>query len=90
MVVVAEYRSSVEAEMARSILACAGIQSYIEGEYMSTIYPGVIYARLVVAEEEKNSPILKVLKLSDSLMIMLTNKEKSFVNIKLQAALRNV
>ena len=52
MVVVAEYRNSVEAEMARSILACAGIQSYIEGEYMSTIYPGVIYARLVVAEED--------------------------------------
>lgn len=52
MVVVAEYNSSVEAEMARSILACAGIQSYIEGEYMSTIYPGVIHARLVVQEED--------------------------------------
>ena len=48
LVVVAEYNSAVEAEMAKSILACAGICAQIESEYMTTLYPGVIRARLVV------------------------------------------
>lgn len=46
--VVAEYNTEVEAEMAKSILACAGIHAQIENEYMTTLYPGVIRARLVV------------------------------------------
>ena len=48
----AEYATAVEAEMAKSILACAGIQAEIENEYMTTIYPGVIRARLVVPERD--------------------------------------
>ena len=50
LVVVAEYNSAVEAEMAKNILACAGIHAQIENEYMTTLYPGVIRARLVVSE----------------------------------------
>ncbi len=48
LVAVAEYATAVEAEMAKSILACAGIRAEIENEYMTTLYPGVIRARLVV------------------------------------------
>ena len=49
---VAEYNSAIEAEMARSILACAGIRAQIENEYMTTLYPGVIRARLVVKDKD--------------------------------------
>ncbi len=52
LVVVAEYSTAVEAEMAKSILACAGIRAQIENEYMTTLYPGVIRARLVVPERD--------------------------------------
>ncbi len=52
LVVVAEYNSAVEAEMAKSILACAGIHSQIDNEYMTTLYPGVIRARLVVNDSD--------------------------------------
>jgi hypothetical protein len=52
LVVVAEYNTAIEAEMAKSILACAGIDAQIENEYMTTLYPGVIRARLVVADED--------------------------------------
>ncbi len=52
LVVVAEYNSAVEAEMAKSILACAGIHSQIDNEYMTTLYPGVIRARLVVSDSD--------------------------------------
>ena len=59
MVVVAEYNSAVEAEMAKSILACAGIYAQIDNEYMTTLYPGVIRARLVVdAEDYKQAKTL--------------------------------
>ena len=51
-VVLAEYASAVEAEMAKSILACAGIRAQIENEYMTTLYPGVIRAKLVVFEKD--------------------------------------
>ena len=50
LVVVAEYATAVEAEMAKSILACAGIHAEVDNEYMTTIYPGVIRARLVVSD----------------------------------------
>ena len=52
LVVVAEYNSVVEAEMAKSILACAGIRAQIENEYMATLYPGVVRARLIVDESD--------------------------------------
>ncbi len=50
LIAVAEYATAIEAEMAKSILACAGIRAEIENEYMTTLYPGVIHARLVVEE----------------------------------------
>ena len=51
-IVLAEYNSATEAEMAKSILACAGIHAHIDDEYMTTLYPGVIRARLVVLSED--------------------------------------
>ena len=48
LVVVAEYNTAVEAEMAKSILACAGICAQIENEDRATLYPGVVRARLIV------------------------------------------
>ncbi len=52
LVVLAEYATAVEAEMAKNILACAGIRAEIDNEYMTTIYPGVIRARLIVEERD--------------------------------------
>lgn len=52
LVVVAEYATAVEAEMAKNILACAGIHAEIENEYMTTLYPGVIRARLIVEDSD--------------------------------------
>ena len=60
-VVVAEYNTTVEAEMAKSILACAGIRATIENEY--TTLPG-IRARLVVAAAEYRQA-LTLLRLRD-------------------------
>ena len=50
--VLAEYNSATEAERAKSILACAGIHAHIDDEYMTTLYPGVIRARLVVSSDD--------------------------------------
>ena len=52
LVVVAEYNSYIEAEMAKNILACAGIDSTIENEMMSMLYPYVVRSRLVVDAEK--------------------------------------
>jgi hypothetical protein len=52
LIVVAEYSTAVEAEMSKSILACAGIHAKIENEYMTTLYPGVVRARLVVNDSD--------------------------------------
>ena len=52
LVVVAEYNNTVEAEMAKSILSCAGIHADIRNALMSNIYPGVIPSQLVVAAED--------------------------------------
>ena len=52
MIMVAEYNTAVEAEMAKSILACAGIQAWVENEHMATLYPGVIHTKLMVAEDD--------------------------------------
>ena len=53
MVVLAEYNSITEAEIAKSMLDSAGIWSMIRNEYMSTIYPiGTMPAQGVVREED--------------------------------------
>ena len=58
MIVVAEYKSSVEAEMAKSILACAGIEASIEYE-VQPIRCHFVRSRLVVdAEYSKQARIL--------------------------------
>ena len=52
LILLAEYNTAIEAEMAKNILACAGILAEIENEYMTTLYPSVIRARLMVLERE--------------------------------------
>ena len=53
MVVLAEYNTLMEAEIAKSMLDSAGIESTIRNEYMSTIYPiGTMPAQLVVRKED--------------------------------------
>lgn len=52
-IVLAEYNTLMEAEIAKSMLDSAGIQSTIRNEYMSTIYPiGTMPAQLVVRKED--------------------------------------
>ena len=51
-IVLAEYNSVIEAEMAKSILSCAGIHAHIDDEYMTTLYPGVVRARLMVPTDD--------------------------------------
>ena len=56
MVVLAEYNTLMEAEIAKSMLDSAGIESTIRNEYMSTIYPiGTMPAQLVVRESDLES-----------------------------------
>lgn len=52
LVMISEYDSSTEAEMAKSLLESAGIESVIGDEYMSTVYPAGIPARLFVGEDD--------------------------------------
>ena len=51
-VVVAEYATSLEAEMAKSLLVSAGIDAQIRNEYMSTLYPSVIPSQLIVPQKD--------------------------------------
>ena len=51
-IVVAEYGTSLEAEMAKSLLVSAGIDAQIRNEYMSTLYPSVIPSQLIVLQED--------------------------------------
>lgn len=51
LTVVAEFTTSVEAELAKAALASAGIYAEIQNECMADIYPGVIAARLLVPAE---------------------------------------
>ena len=51
MIVLAEYNTITEAEIAKSMLDSAGIWSTIRNEYMSAIYPiGTMPAQVVVRE----------------------------------------
>ncbi|MDE5579655.1 MAG: DUF2007 domain-containing protein [Alistipes sp.] len=52
-VVVAQYNSVSEAEIAKSLLDSAGIWSMIRNEYMASIYPvGAMPAQIVVRTED--------------------------------------
>lgn len=53
MIVLAEYNTITEAEIAKSMLDSAGIWSTIRNEYMSAIYPiGTMPAQVVVRRED--------------------------------------
>lgn len=53
LVVLSEYNTITEAEIAKSMLDSAGIRSTIRNEYMSAIYPvGTMPAQLVVRGED--------------------------------------
>lgn len=53
LAVLAEYNTVMEAELAKSLLGSAGIESEIENEYMSSLYPtGVIPSKLMVRNED--------------------------------------
>ena len=48
LIVVAEYNTAVEAEMAKKILACAGISARIRSENATALFSGGVRTRLVV------------------------------------------
>lgn len=53
LIVLAEYNTITEAEIAKSMLDSAGIWSTIRNEYMSAIYPiGTMPAQVVVRRED--------------------------------------
>ena len=52
LVVLAEYNSPMEAELAKSLLQSAGIYAELENEFMSTLYPPAVPCRLMVCEED--------------------------------------
>ena len=52
LVVLAEYNSPMEAELAKSLLTSAGIYTELENEFMSTLYPLAVPCRLMVCEED--------------------------------------
>ncbi|MBQ9137457.1 MAG: DUF2007 domain-containing protein [Alistipes sp.] len=62
LVVIAEYNSYLEAEMAKSIVASAGIYAEIRNEYMSTAYAVAIPPQLLVPYEdaEQAEALLKI------------------------------
>ena len=52
LVILAEYNSSMEAELAKSLLQSAGIYAELENEFMSTLYPPAVPCRLMVYKED--------------------------------------
>lgn len=53
LILLAEYNTAFEAEMAKSMLENAGIEAVIEDDLMSSIYPtGIIPTKLLVREAD--------------------------------------
>lgn len=52
LVIIAEYNSYMEAEMAKSIVASAGIYAEIRNKYMSTAYAVAIPPQLLVPYDD--------------------------------------
>ncbi|MBR5886202.1 MAG: DUF2007 domain-containing protein [Alistipes sp.] len=52
LVIIAEFNSYLEAEMAKSIVTSAGIYAEIRNEYMSTAYAVAIPPQLLVPYED--------------------------------------
>lgn len=56
MVVLTEYDTITQAEIAKSFLDKAGIWSMINNEYMSTIYPtGIMPAQIIVMQQDRSA-----------------------------------
>lgn len=53
LVVIAEYNTSMEAELAKSVITSAGIHVEIRNGYMANVYPGVIPSQLLVSEKDR-------------------------------------
>lgn len=53
LVVIAEYNTSMEAELAKSVIMSAGIYAEIRNGYMANVYPGVIPSQLLVREKDR-------------------------------------
>lgn len=53
LVVIAEYNTSMEAELAKSVITSAGIHAEIRNGYMANVYPGVIPSQLLVSEKDR-------------------------------------
>lgn len=54
LVVIQNYNTLAEAEIAKSMLASAGIESALRNEYASTLYPTVAFpVQLVVRSEDE-------------------------------------
>ena len=62
LVVIAEYNSYLEAELAKSVVASAGIYAEIRNEYMSTAYAVAIPPQLLVPfdDAEQAKFLLKI------------------------------
>ena len=62
LVIIAEYNSYMEAEMAKSIVASAGIYAEIRNEYMSTAYAVAIPPQLLVPYDdvEQSKVLLRI------------------------------
>ena len=52
LIVIAEFNSYIEAEMAKSVIISAGIYAEIRTEYMSTAYAVAIPPQLLVPYED--------------------------------------
>ena len=52
LIVIAEFNSYIEAEMAKSVIISAGIYAEIRNEYMSTAYAVAIPPQLLVPYED--------------------------------------
>ena len=75
LVVLREWNSVTEAEMAKSILDGAGIFSTIRNEYMSAIYPiGTMPAQLVVKEEDAKRAAELLDKMPQPIIWQLVNE----------------
>lgn len=57
LVVIAEYNTYLEAEMAKSVVASAGIYAEIRNEYMSAAYAAAIPSQLLVPYEDVEQAI---------------------------------
>ena len=54
LVVVAEFNSPAEAEMAKNMISTAGIYAEVRSGYMANIYPGIVASQLLVGSGDRD------------------------------------